>query len=285
MMRAFTLGIGALALAGLSLPAAAADLGARPIGKAPAMAPAPVLNWTGFYVGVGLGGRWTNTDWTTTCLQPTLDPTCGSNIANAARFNTDNPSAFDMSGFRASAYAGYNWQIGTWVLGIEGDIGWADNTETHNGIPGTHLAAFTAADTAEVRDRWDASIRGRLGFLVTPQALFYVTGGVTWLDKEVTASCNAPSLGAGGWCAITPQSNTFSKTLVGWTVGGGVDWMFAPSWVVRAEYRYADYSGDGLSARFFGVNPIDTFDATIDQKTHTAYVGLSYLFNWSGARY
>src|SRR5215831_15816035 len=69
MNRAMTWGIGALALAATTLPAAAADLGA-PVTKAPAFVPAPAFNWTGFYLGVGVGGRWTNTDWDTTCLVP-----------------------------------------------------------------------------------------------------------------------------------------------------------------------------------------------------------------------
>src|SRR5262245_15009687 len=76
MKRALTLGIGVLALVGSTFTAAAADLGARPVGKAPVIAP-PVYNWSGFYVGLGLGGRWDENDWTTTCLQPvTFNPTC-----------------------------------------------------------------------------------------------------------------------------------------------------------------------------------------------------------------
>src|SRR5437867_659319 len=185
MKRVITLGIGVLALVGGTITAGAADL-ARPIPAAPVFAPVPVANWSGFYVGVGLGGRWTETNWTTTCLNPTLGAGCPTNNV-AGRFLVDNPAAFDMSGFRVSGYAGDNWQIGSWVLGVAGDFGWADNKQTHNGIPGTHLAGFTGGDLSEVRDRWDASIRGRAGFLFTPTALLYVTGGVTWLDKEVNA--------------------------------------------------------------------------------------------------
>jgi len=120
--------------------------------------------------------------------------------------------------------------------------------------------------------------------LVTPQFLLYATGGVSWLDKEVTITCDA---GAFSVCLV-PHSESVSKTMVGWTVGGGIDWMFAPSWVVRAEYRYADYTGDSLTNRFFAITPVDAFDVAVDQKTHTLTVGLSYLFNWGApvaARY
>lgn len=288
MKRALTLGVGALALLGMTLPSAAADLGARPIPRAPAIAPAPVFNWTGFYVGVGLGGRWTDTTWTTTCLAPVFDGfgnTCPNDIfAGTTRFRNDNPSKFDMSGFRASGYAGYNWQISNWVLGVEGDWGWADNKETHTGIPGTWSATFgPGADTATVRDRWDASLRGRIGFLVTPSALLYATGGVAWLDKEISASCLATF--PVGWCALG-NAQSVTKTYTGWTAGGGIDWMFAPAWVARAEYRYSDYGTETF--QFFSNVPIDSFNFSVEQKTHTAYVGLSYLFNWAApvaARY
>jgi len=161
---------------------------------APAIAPAPAFSWTGFYAGVGLGGRWSETDWTTTCLAPDAAGFCAGTGAFGGRIGIDNPTSFDTSGFRVSGYLGYNWQIANWVVGIEGDWGWADNEETHNGIPGTHLAAFTANDFASIRDRWDASIRGRLGFLWTPQALLYVTGGATWLDKEISVACGVQTL-------------------------------------------------------------------------------------------
>src|SRR5215211_2376469 len=283
MNKSVVFAIGLTALTGLTLPASAADFG-RPPPPAPIAAPFSGLNWNGFYVGVGLGGRWTDTDWTTTCLAPVAG-VCAAPDAFGGRSGIDNPAAFNTSGFRVSGYVGYNWQIANWVLGIEGDFAYGDNQKTLTGIPGTHLLDLTATDFASIRDRWDASIRGRLGFLVTPQALFYVTGGATWLDKEVTAACFAPSFAAGGWCALPPHAESVSKTLFGWTIGGGIDWMFLPAWVARAEYRYSDYTSDALGARFFAGTSIDTFDAIVEQKTHTAYVGLSYLFNWIGPRY
>ena len=281
MKRALTLGVGLLALAGTSFAAQAADL--RPITKAPPPAPAPVADWTGFYAGVGVGGRWTDTDWTTTCLLPTTAPGCPANNALfPTRFLVDNPSSFDMSGVRVSGYLGYNWQISTWVLGLEGDFGWADNKDNHIGIPGTHILGSTALDTASVRDRWDASVRGRVGYLVTPQALLYATGGAAWLDKETTATCPLISAApfAGGWCVAGPHAESFSKTMFGWTVGAGAEWKFWQNWILRAEYRYSDYTGDAQNIRFFAGTPVDTFDAHVRQTTHTAYLGVSYLFNW-----
>ena len=288
MKRVLTLGIGALALVGSTFTAGAADLGTSPIGKAPVIAP-PIFNWTGFYVGVGLGGRWTESDWQTTCLAPTVlgTATCPNDVfAGTTRINNDNPGLFDQTGFRVSGYAGFNWQIQNWVLGVEGDFGWADNTETRTGIPGTWSQTFgPGVDSASISDTWDASARGRIGYLFAPTALLYVTGGAAWIEKEVTATC------AGtfpvGWCNQPGgATQSVSDTFFGWTVGGGFEWMILPGWIFRGEYRFTDYGSQTYT--FFANTGVpagaDSFTFDIEQKTHTAYVGLSYLFNWAGPR-
>jgi outer membrane immunogenic protein len=271
MKRALTLGIGILALASMALPTAAADLGARPIGKAPVMAP-PILGWSGFYAGVGLGARALESDWDTT------------SIGNppGAPFLFSTPGVFDTTDFRVSGYAGYNWQFATWLLGIEGDIGWADNKATRAGIPGTFgpggfgpgpLAATLALDSSQVKADWDASIRGRVGILAGPSVLLYATGGAAWLNVDASANCTGSPVNA-SWC-VAVRGQTDSSTRFGWTAGAGIEWMFAPSWIARGEYRYSDYGS--FDTTFFGAT-VDQVNASIDLRTHTAYFGISYLF-------
>jgi outer membrane immunogenic protein len=277
MKRALSIGIGVLALVGSTFTAAAADLGARPVGKAPVIAP-PVYNWSGFYVGLGLGVRADENDWTTTCLAPTAlgTATCPNDVfAGTTRINNANPTTFDPDiGFRVSGYVGYNWQFQNWVLGVEGDFAWADNSAASVGIPGTWSATFgPGIDSASVANNWDASIRGRVGYLFAPTALVYVTGGASWLDQEVNASC------AGtfpvGWCAL-PNAQSASNTHFGWTIGGGVEWMLTPNWLLRAEYRYSQYEEETYT--FFTNNPADSFTFTVDAVTHTGFVGIAYKF-------
>jgi outer membrane immunogenic protein len=272
MKRTITLGIGLLALASMALPAAAADLGARPIGKAPVMAP-PILGWSGFYAGVGLGARALESDWNTTALAIPFVPD---------PFST--PQAFDTTDFRVSGYGGYNWQFSTWLLGIEGDFGWADNKVNRAGIPGTFnaaggvgvglgLPALLALDSSSVKADWDASIRGRVGILAGPTVLLYATGGAAWLNIDAGASCLGSGVNA-SWC-VAVRNETASKTLFGWTAGAGVEWMFAPNWIARGEYRFSDY---GSQDRVFFAGTVDQVSASIDVQTHTAYFGISYLF-------
>jgi outer membrane immunogenic protein len=256
MKRASTLCVGMVALAAMTLPVKAADM---PV-KAPPMAAPPVLTWSGFYAGVGLGARDLDADWHTTSIG--FPPIPGD------PFST--PQSFGDTNFRVSGYAGYNWQFANWLLGIEGDIGWADNKVTHAGIPGTFgpggvvpglgLAATLALDASQVKADWDASIRGRIGLVAAPSVLLYATGGAAWLSVDASATCLGSPVNA-SWC-VAPRGETFSRTLFGWTVGAGIEWMFAPSWIARGEYRFSDYGNHDRT--FFAGAPIDQVTANID---------------------
>jgi outer membrane immunogenic protein len=267
----------ALAAAG---PVVAADMRVKaPVYKAP---PAMVAahNWTGFYVGGSIGGRWADPVWTTTCLAP-----MAGGCFDPARLAFNNPARFDSASFRGGVYGGYNWQLAPmWVVGVEGDFAWARNRKTIAGIPGADQPTFAPGDTATVKQTWDAGVRGRVGFLIDPKVLLFATGGASWTRLEATAFCGTP-FAAGGFC--DPISNffgtasTLSKTLTGWTVGGGIEWMFAHNWLARGEYRYADYGR--LSGRFFpGFNGVvvygEAIDANVKLQTHTGLFGIAYKF-------
>src|ERR1019366_9752704 len=84
--------------------------------------------------------------------------------------------------FRAGAYAGYDWQVADWVLGLEADLAWADSSASAAGIPGCAVLCTLGfpgpgIDVASVRMGWDASARARLGYLMAPDLLAYATGG------------------------------------------------------------------------------------------------------------
>lgn len=64
---------------------------------------------------------------------------------------------------------------------------------------------------------------------------------------------------------------------VGWTVGTGLEWMFARHWTARGEYRYAGYGS--TRATFFSNVPVDSIRVRMDQSVHAMTIGISYLFN------
>jgi outer membrane immunogenic protein len=251
--------------------AQAADLAARMPVKAP---PPPALeNWTGFYLGGEVGARWADSTWTSTGLQDPIDP-----ATNARFLPQGNPANFDSTGFRGGVYAGYNWQVApAGLLGIEGDIAWGNNSKTLPGIPGTWLAVqngnpLIANDSSSVKLGWDASIRGRAGWLVAPSVLLYGTGGVAWQDVSLTAICNV----TGPWC-FPSMLETYNKVATGYTVGGGIESKFG-RWLARLEYRFADFGH--VSHEFFPPGPA-TFNAiwmNESVRTHTISVGLAYSF-------
>ena len=267
-------------VASLAGSAMAADMPIRP--------PAVVESWTGFYAGVALGGRFSDSTWTTNCLSAGAPGGVGCPLnfvaQNGSRFVTNNPTGFSSATFRPSVYLGYNWQVGNWVLGAEGDVAYGQGNNSIKGIPGAeNLAAATAAnpgsDTSTVKETWDAGVRGRAGFLITPTMLLYATAGASWIHMEASAFCG--SAAPIGWCRgpAGPGSNvgtvsTASTTKTGWTAGGGIEAMLWSNWLARIEYRYSDYGTFGYTL-FSG---LDAIAAETKLHTHTALVGVAYRF-------
>jgi outer membrane immunogenic protein len=240
--------------AGFVQLASAADMPAR--GRAPAYpvpAVQPYANWSGFYLGGSLGGRWNDAEWTTTTAPVVIGPS--------------SPAAYDSSSFRGGIYGGVNFQLSPMIVaGIEADIGWARNESTRTGIPGLSVVS----DRTTLRQNWDGSVVGRLGVLVTPATLLYAVGGASWIDVEANTTCSL----AGGFC-LAARSQTNETTRGGYTLGGGVETMLMGNWMARAEYRFADY---GKIDNTFFAGTLDRFTVSEDLRTHTAKVGLAYKF-------
>jgi outer membrane immunogenic protein len=275
-------GVAAIAL---GAPAFGADLPA-PVYKAAVAAPAP-FSWTGLYVGGEVGGEWANTTWNTTAI---TDPAHPGYTVDAS-----SPQGFNPAGVRAGGYAGYNWQFAPqWVTGIEGDIAWADKTATAAGIPGCALPVASSCagsaglsanpgpgvDSSSVTMGWDASLRARFGFLVTPRTLLYSTGGVAWQEMQASATCQHSTPDP---ICFNVASNAFSTATnstvrTGWTVGGGVEAAVYGNWLARAEYRFADFGTWNNTFDLSVPGASDVVHANLKAVTHTATVGLAYKF-------
>jgi outer membrane immunogenic protein len=181
-----------ISLAALTGTAAAADLPPRmapqPYYKAPAEV--QVYNWTGFYIGINGGGGFGRSQW--------------DSIG----------SSFDVSGGLVGGTVGYNYQFGQAVVGVEGDIDWADiNGTTNTACP------FGCKTT----DNWLSTVRGRLGY-AADRFMPFITGGAAFGDIR----------------ASTPGFAGASNTEAGWTVGAGLEFAIAGNWTAKAEYLYVD---------------------------------------------
>lgn len=253
-----------------------ATAGAALAADMPAKALPAVPSWSGFYAGVSVGARWAANDWQTRDVAPifvgVFVPTAGTG------------GAMDSVAARFGGYLGYSAKISSsWVAGIEGDFGWADNKKTANPLPGTAGLFFGAPllglPSGSVRETWDGSLRGRLGYLVAPATLVYGTGGVAWQRLELNASCSV--VPGNAFCLGNTRNDTFGSTRLGWTVGGGVEHMIGGRWLLRADYRYADFgtwTQPFFTAGGTGFGFDDRFTARVTSHTHTATVGIAYKF-------
>jgi outer membrane immunogenic protein len=262
--------------------------------KAPAAAPV-AYGWNGFYIGGEVGDKWVTDDWTSPCVQLGGLFTCGT-ARNAAVFPgaPDSSANFKTSGVRAGVYAGAMFQVNpSWVAGIEGDYAFYNQSSSVAGIVGCSTPAcrgflptapFSAAvDSTSVKNKDDFGLRLRAGFLVTPDILVYATGGLAAQRVEGTMTCagGKTTLPVSPACFGTRNlSQTDGAWLPGWTVGGGVEWKLAqiglPNWLLRGEYRYADF-GTWKPDFFRGSGVIEVFP-NVKVTSQIATAGIAYMF-------
>lgn len=256
--------------------ATAADLGAIK-GPAPVMA----TSWTGLYIGASAGARWVNT---TGQVLSAIDT--GVNILLPQCVGACPSTSWNSSGFRLGAFAGYNWQVApSWVVGVEGDIALDTNKISRAGFiypsaPGTFYGTGRVDDFFGVRSNWDAGLRLRAGFLITPGMLLYATGGLAVTNIESTSTCGVLSFCVAA--GFQPFTHKTSTTLAGWTIGAGLEAMISANWTLRAEYRYAQFASTtraetrrccGGGAAF-----VQTATYSLKPQTHTLQLGVAYKF-------
>jgi outer membrane immunogenic protein len=173
----------------------------------------PIYNWAGLFVGGTFGYGIGRND--STFIIP---------AANAEAFFL-SPRGFDGGGI-----IGYNWQFGSWVLGVDADF----QGSTGSGyLTCVNLCSGVGATTIDQKLSWFGTARGRLGYAVGP-ALFYATGGAAF--GEVKESIAQPATG----------NASFSHSKSGFAVGGGIEnkldlfGLLGPNWTTRTEYLYID---------------------------------------------
>ena len=238
------------ALVAMVTAASAADI-ARKAPPPPPPPPAPVYDWNGFYIGV-MGG-WGFSDRASVTVG-------GATFVGAG----------NLEGGFVGGTLGYNFAPmgSSWLFGIEVDGAWADINRSVTGP--TAFGAFTLSD------RIDAigSVTGRLGWTWGP-GLLYVKGGWAWADQTLSATLVGPLGGA-----VTATQTNFHS---GWTVGGGLEYLFAPNWSAKVEYMYVD-----IGSTTFGNGTLLAGGVGVGHTLHTIKGGINYHFNWGGpvvARY
>jgi outer membrane immunogenic protein len=261
----------ACAAAVLALPqaAAAADL---PV-KAP---PAAAYNWTGCYVGVNGGAGASGSDFKSTVSPGThFAPDGSAEIVAGSGTGSANDSNYMLGG-----QAGCNWQVRTFVFGLEGDLdyfhshpGFANNTNTL-----TDGSSFDLSQT--LKTDYLATIRPRVG-IAADRSLAYITGGAAFTNVNYSQTYfDVPSGGIPA--SITSPgtgSASASKELVGWVAGAGWEYAWSEHWTFKLEYLFAGFSSTSASG-----NIIDTAGKTSplqgssDLTIQSARAGINFKF-------
>jgi outer membrane immunogenic protein len=239
--------------------AAAADL--RPVHKAPP--PALVQSWTGFYLGANVGWAWANDDVTWT------GNPAGFGGGFTPILNAAGTGAIDSDGVTAGVQAGFNYQISSIVLGVEADLNYTDLSGSRTVVLPPPAALGTFA-TSTFESNWLATFRGRIGVLVAPSLLAYVTGGLAIADVSTSdlGFFTAP---------LSTNAAAIDEVRAGWTIGGGLEWAFASNWSAKLEYLYVDL-GTVSTTSANTVIPIATILHEHDIKEHLVRVGVNYRF-------
>lgn len=196
--------------------AAAADL----------TAPAPAPTWEGFYLGSYLG--WAQFE-------------LGSEVAT--------PS-IDFDGGTAGTIAGYNWQSGNLVYGLEADLGFSNANAPEEYYPEINDFERAGVD-------WVGSVRGRIGYAFD-NFLVYAAGGLAGAQLEFY------------------DSEEFGEdTLLGWTIGAGIEAKVTETASLRLEYLYSDYGDEDFTVDG------DTYNASL--SSHQVRLGLNAKFAGFGS--
>ncbi|EJF75405.1 porin family protein [Bartonella alsatica] len=240
---------------------------------------APAFSWTGFYIGAQVGNFSSKVE-----------------ITDSGKNKLGKDATPKPSGFMGGIYAGSNMDLGSGlVLGVETDAVWADREDTKTLSPkeigGGNLENFknslTAAgakaapgkqvnniqaddkrtDSTALKEKWSGATRVRIGFAIADHIMPYVAGGVAYAQMQAINSVKVTAK-ADNQEVTSAALLDKTKTFVGYTVGGGVDFAMTDNVLLRAEYRYSD----------FGKKEFVKDNNKFSYKTNDFRVGVAYKF-------
>jgi opacity protein-like surface antigen len=194
------------------------------------------VNWTGFYIG-GFGGATQGTaDW-------------GYGIGEVSPH---------VGGYLFGGDIGYNYQIGSYVVGAEADVA---KTNSAGGtacgpLGGPTPAALPPAPTpfpmfqmtCDASANWIGTATARVGY-AWERILIYAKAGGAWTDERFSATCAPSPVQVCTNPADSPSNGfTASTNRGGWVAGWGTEFAFSQHWSAKAEADYISFGDTNVTA-------------------------------------
>jgi outer membrane immunogenic protein len=270
----------ALATAAFAATAAISSAYAADMAPRYTKAPPPVVEiwtWDKFYVGLNGGYSWGRSDTTGTFY----------NALTGVQVAPTQSGVINLDGWVFGGQIGKNWQNGRWVFGLEADAQWTDERGGRDFICPTpavsgpcNLLTFgpgfgvSPTTTFNQEISWFATFRGRVGGLITPTALLYVTGGlaVAGIKTDGVISAFTP--------AGVPTSVAWNNdsTNWGWVVGAGLEARITGNWTGKIEGLYMDYGSVSGAPVLLTSNPPLRFNYSSAITDVVVRAGVNYHF-------
>jgi opacity protein-like surface antigen/outer membrane receptor protein involved in Fe transport len=217
----------------------------------PAYQPAaPNYDWTGFYVGANVNGRWLKSN------------SSAVNSATGLPFPTAGGDTWQWGG---GIQLGFDCMLPSrLVLGVAADMSsGGTRTATVSDVSGTSANQTTVFDSE--------TIRGRIGY-ASDNILFYATGGFAWSNDQFVRTQLSGTLNN----ATAGADEAANEGLLGWTVGAGIAYAFAQNWNAFAEYRHTSYGTSTISL------PLSQLTTTSTINVSALQLGVNYKFSSVG---
>ncbi|MEF3367895.1 alginate export family protein [Methylocystis sp. 9N] len=230
--------------------------------------PPPPPSWTDVYVGLNGGGSWSSPK-SNVNLWPFGEQAASAAVAaSATPINQSNHLAGFIGGFQLGSNLKF---ADSFLTGVEADLhAVSGNTDgkwqaTIAQAGGNSFASYTQRNATL---NYLGTVRGRLGYLFTPTLAIYGTGGMAYGGVISNTAIFTRRIGGTNQTFINP---VYQDTLIGWSAGGGVEWMFTPNWSAKVDYLHYDLGKANASAfaaqttgfYYYGANTSTRFDGNL----------------------